>query len=1271
MENGRSEQNYQKDYFESIIRKYECRNAFFTQKQCELRKRLETIESFLPAVMCYNMMQTKDKSVKPTTEEYGNNPVGNKQSRNIRNERTFKNPRNDRNLRSCDCDLCPLNSNCIIKNGSPKTPTTSVTVRSDRNMKSCFCDPCPISKDVPEISKEKLTQNEKLVTTNEANIPLTSNTSNFLKSDDIRCMNRIRKLARTEKRLTKELAELEHKEKTYSETLQQPIDTPGKESGCGDDGNFEFETLKCVNQQLEYDNKLLEEELEQVKNDIKHIHDTIEEPMKQELETEKCKCLNLEEKIQKRSTEITTKKTAQQNKLSFLKRQLQSANQNLHNLHIVNKRLKEELCMLNGKCNELQTDLINQKISEIHTFSRIAASHSKELSTPPFVKPCLPPYKSESGEDLDNIARNLSKLIQDATSCKNCKNRHTDMIDTVRYIKDLVDMVSAGKRIPPITDTESDMFCKCVDWKKLKEEIQLEEPTHEILSPQKIHSVESIPSTTKGIPQPHTPPKKSDRSSVVETAEFEIIPFLEPVATAAGEESIPSSTKEETPLSESPSKKETRRRSAVDFAEDLTNILLHLVLYEDEVGIAPRIGEDYKIQTNEEMAHEEIKDSEVNTETEIIEETTDISVTQNDTDQLLTEASDIAEDGVTTSVNEEEDITDDVTEKEIPNDIISEDKKEAAKEEDMAAVTETAENIDMENYETEEVPEISIPIEESVTEKDTEEPNTEEISKPDEEDVPTEILTSPKEETESIEPTANLEDTVTPEGEENSHKDAVEVNLDTALTTNINLEEEVSNVIESTEIVSDKSTKEVQTNVKSQEDIHLEEGFKDDAVNSSEVISEGVINGILEEIAIPIAEKEEKQTAVSLEQLAKEKMITENEEKEDQSKRSAIPLEPLKQGVEKLEREYDQDDVTPTLKVPVADTVKRTFCKCVKREQPTLCDCIEKGRVPTKKGSITSKDLYVTTIPKEEGDTITKKSGEISKSKSSDQKLSHDTDIEKTESSMSPKVNRSASNEPIKELISTKSIKKTLLELQSDSVASALKSTKDKTKAYSDTLLPSPLQSSPASREAGRRSLPVVITPTHVSISSQPTSNEKSVKSLSEKESSTVSEINGRGSHFSKEDVHKISHGGTASGTVRADIDVEGNVPVEAEIELLPKSSEEGVYVTTTVTNSGQIEVTTEGPTGVVETTLQVTKSGNLEVVTGVTEYNQLSAGSIKQTKSGHPKKRSEIDLFNTKLKQKQACIQGFFNHGTEHRSETHYGCLAHLLTLNFTASSM
>lgn len=69
-------------------------------------------------------------------------------------------------------------------------------------------------------------------------------------------------------------------------------------------------------------------------------------------------------------------------------------------------------------------------------------------------------------------------------------------------------------------------------------------------------------------------------------------------------------------------------------------------------------------------------------------------------------------------------------------------------------------------------------------------------------------------------------------------------------------------------------------------------------------------------------------------------------------------------------------------------------------------------------------------------------------------------------------------------------------------------------------------------------------------------------------------------------------------------LNVPQNFPfdIDTQVDVINKPPD-GVHITTTITNSGTLEVITEGPEGVIETTLIYTNSGNVEVVTEILEF--------------------------------------------------------------------
>ncbi|XP_060535301.1 uncharacterized protein LOC132707454 [Cylas formicarius] len=95
-----------------------------------------------------------------------------------------------------------------------------------------------------------------------------------------------------------------------------------------------------------------------------------------------------------------------------------------------------------------------------------------------------------------------------------------------------------------------------------------------------------------------------------------------------------------------------------------------------------------------------------------------------------------------------------------------------------------------------------------------------------------------------------------------------------------------------------------------------------------------------------------------------------------------------------------------------------------------------------------------------------------------------------------------------------------------------------------------------------------------------------------------------------------------------------GSLPfsVTNEIQVLEEPPS-GLHMTTTITGSGTLEVTTEGPAGTIETTLTYTEDGNVEVVTEMVQFADSTKSPIslplESLLSTHP----EVADPETKLK--------------------------------------
>lgn len=122
-----------------------------------------------------------------------------------------------------------------------------------------------------------------------------------------------------------------------------------------------------IGQELRLENKILKDELMQVQLELKHCLEKIEGPIKSQLETEKMRCVQLENELNFTSKNMLVNQDAHMREMNALKLQLCMACSNINELNSINRRLKGEMTSLDGKCLKLEDDLMKQKISEAET----------------------------------------------------------------------------------------------------------------------------------------------------------------------------------------------------------------------------------------------------------------------------------------------------------------------------------------------------------------------------------------------------------------------------------------------------------------------------------------------------------------------------------------------------------------------------------------------------------------------------------------------------------------------------------------------------------------------------------------------------------------------------------------------------------------------------------------------------------------------------------------------------------------------------------------
>lgn len=183
-------------------------------------------------------------------------------------------------------------------------------------------------------------------------------------------MNMVSDLSSQEKDIKCHIEELLQREKNYDNMFndfQKMLNKPK----CTCQPNNANDIDK-ISQELKLENKQLKSELMEMKLELKHCLEKIEGPMQHKLETEKCKCILLQQELNKASQNMLINQDTYMREMNSLKLQLCMACSNMTELNTINKRLKDELNSLDCMCVKLEEDLIKQKLSEAETIRRLS-----------------------------------------------------------------------------------------------------------------------------------------------------------------------------------------------------------------------------------------------------------------------------------------------------------------------------------------------------------------------------------------------------------------------------------------------------------------------------------------------------------------------------------------------------------------------------------------------------------------------------------------------------------------------------------------------------------------------------------------------------------------------------------------------------------------------------------------------------------------------------------------------------------------------------------
>ncbi|KAL1516635.1 hypothetical protein ABEB36_000520 [Hypothenemus hampei] len=263
-----------------------------------------------------------------------------------------------------------------------------------------------------------------------------------LTSNDINEIQNISDLVKKEKEMKVQIAELQKREKQYRkaskniETLTNKVQSPC----CCCQQNSASDEIEKIGRELRLENQILKTELLNMKLELKHCLEKVEGPMKQQLQTEKFKCENLQKQLQETSKNMAMSKEAYSHEMNELKMQLCCACNNITELNQMNRRLNDEMAHLDCLCQKLEDDLLKQKVSEAETIKRLTSRKFAEST-----------QQSESEEfkcdsNLDVIARKLSNTIKELAPCEECSKLPAELAGAAKCIKELTDMVRKRKK---------------------------------------------------------------------------------------------------------------------------------------------------------------------------------------------------------------------------------------------------------------------------------------------------------------------------------------------------------------------------------------------------------------------------------------------------------------------------------------------------------------------------------------------------------------------------------------------------------------------------------------------------------------------------------------------------------------------------------------------------------------------------------------------------------------------------------------------------------
>lgn len=442
----------QATYWESMVGKYEERIYELEELECDLRHRLEVMEHTAPAILLFNMWQKMQQNpeLDVTAEALDRLKRGEKRERSPARSKSRSPQR-----RGCACS----SANDKIKMLEEERDRL-IHQKKDMELKVHN-----LEAQLTNVKNSNVVQNSKSVLS--------------INSSDLEMMKIVQDLKERERDMKKRIEELEHREAAYMETLQQADDiwadmemkfkkriSQAEQSEATmrdrlrrlekrepvDVGELEeseralaqrAERLERDNNRLVTENKRLERELREIREDSLRRTDEVTGRLGVDLEREKRRAQHLEERLSETNASLQDAGKAHQLEVDALKERLSRTTNELVHLEVTNGELREEVDTLECKITEMEKAMKERVTADeqmIRGLSQELNERDRELA-------------EIQRREMDSAAaagERLGAALQSVKQCDVCSESVSpDLVETVEGVRTMCELVSCPTTRPP------------------------------------------------------------------------------------------------------------------------------------------------------------------------------------------------------------------------------------------------------------------------------------------------------------------------------------------------------------------------------------------------------------------------------------------------------------------------------------------------------------------------------------------------------------------------------------------------------------------------------------------------------------------------------------------------------------------------------------------------------------------------------------------------------------------------------------------------------